>query len=69
MLCAQMDTLREQVREIRRELAARQERARGKAAKDPHAARADGYQALLERKLARAVAEIEQHVTRHQCQE
>ena len=69
MQCAQMDTLREQVREIRKELAGRRERARSKAAKDTHTARPDGYQALLERKLARAVAEIEQHVARHKCQE
>ena len=69
MQCAQMDTLREQVREIRNEISARREHARGKAKQDPLTTRADGYQALLERKLTRAVTEIEQHVARHNCQE
>jgi hypothetical protein len=69
MECAELLKLREQVRQIRQEMAARRERARDRAAKDPQPARSDGYQALLERKAARAVTEIEQHVARHQCQE
>jgi hypothetical protein len=69
MECAELKKLREQVREIRKEMAERRERARARAAKNPRPSRDDGYQALLERKAARAVAEIEQHVARHQCQD
>jgi hypothetical protein len=68
MECVELEKLREQVREIRKEMTTRREHARGRAEKNPLAARKDGYQALLERKLARAVAEIEQHVVQHQCQ-
>jgi hypothetical protein len=69
MECAELKTLREQVRGIRKEMTTRRERARERAAKNPQSSRDDGYQALLERKLGRAVAEIEQHVAHHQCQE
>jgi len=69
MECAELEKLRGQVRDIRKEMTARREHARAQAEKDPRSGRKDGYQALLERKLGRAVAEIEQHVTRHQCQE
>ena len=69
MDCAELERLREQAREIRKEMAARGEHARAMAGKNPQATRADGYQALLERKLTRAVTEIEQHVARHNCQE
>jgi hypothetical protein len=69
MECAELKKLREQVRDIRKEMAERREHARERAAKHPQSSRDDGYQALLERKVARAVAEIEQHVARHQCQE
>jgi hypothetical protein len=69
MECAELKTLRQQVRDIRKEIAERREHARDRAAKHPLPSRDDGYQALLERKLGRAVAEIEQHVARHQCQE
>lgn len=69
MECAELEKLRGLVREIRTEMDNRREHARSMAAKDPLAARKDGYQALLERKLGRAVAAIEQHVARHQCQE
>ena len=69
MQCAELEKLREQARELRKEMTARREHARGKAEKNPLASRNDGYRALLERKLGRVVAEIEQHVARHQCQE
>jgi uncharacterized Zn finger protein len=69
MECAELEKLREQVREIRKEISARRERVRSMSEQRPLAARKDGYQALLERKLGRAVADIEQHVARHQCQE
>jgi hypothetical protein len=69
MQCTDLEKLRGQVREIRKEMTTRREHARARAEKSSLAARPDGYQALLERKLGRAVAEIEQHVARHQCQE
>ena len=69
MECAELEKLRQQVRGLRKEMTTRQEHARARAAKDPLSARKDGYQGLLERKLGRAVAEIEQHLARHQCQE
>lgn len=69
MECAELEKLRGQVRQIRKEMTARRERARSMAEQRPLAARNDGCQALLERKLGRAVADIEQHVARHQCQE
>jgi hypothetical protein len=69
MECAELEKLRGQVRDIRKEMTTRHEHARSRAEKDPLSARKDGYQALLERKLGRAVAEIEQHLARHQCQE
>jgi hypothetical protein len=69
MECAELEKLRGQVREIRKEMTARRERARGRAEQNPQAARDDGYQALLERKLAHTVADIEQHVAQHKCQE
>lgn len=69
MECAELKKLRQQVRDIRQEMSARREHARSRAEKDPGTGRADGYQALLERKVARAVAEIEQHVARHRCQD
>ena len=69
MECAELKKLREQVRDIRKEMAARQEHAHERAAQNPLTTRDDGYQALLERKAARAVTEIEQHVARHKCQE
>ncbi len=69
MECAELKKLREQVRDIRKEMTARVEHARDRAAENPLPTRNDGYQALLERKVARAVAEIEQHVAQHGCQE
>ena len=69
MECAELKKLREQVRDIRKEVAARREHALERAAQNPLATRNNGYQALLERKVARAVAEIEQHVAQHRCQE
>ena len=69
MECAELKKLREQVRDIRKEMAARRGHARERAAQNPRPARNDGYQALLERKVARAVAEIEHHVAQHRCQE
>lgn len=69
MECTELAKLREQAREIRKEMAARREHGRARTEKDPLTARADGYRALLERKLGRVVTEIEQHVARHQCQE
>jgi hypothetical protein len=69
MECAELVKLREQAREIRKEMADRRERARGRAEKNPLAGRKDERQALLERKLGRTVTEIEQHVAQHQCQE
>ena len=69
MECAELEKLRGLVREIRKEMDARREHARSRAETDPLAARKDGYQGLLQRKLGRAVAAIEQHVAGHQCQE
>ena len=69
MECAELEKLREQVRDIRQEMTTRREHTRERAAKHPLPSRDDGYQALLERKLGRAVADIEQHVAQHQCQE
>ena len=69
MECAELKQLRQQVRDIRKEIAERREHSRERAAKNPQPSRDDGHQALLERKVARAVAEIEQHVAQHQCQE
>ena len=69
MECDELKVLREQVRDIRKEMTARREHARDMAERKPLPDRKDDYRALLERKLARAVAEIEQHVARHQCQE
>lgn len=69
MECAELKKLREQVREIRKEMTTRREHAHARAGKDPLAARSDGYQALLERKLGRTVADLEQHVAQHRCQE
>ena len=69
MECAELKKLREQVREIRKEMAERREHARARATKNPQPSRDDGYQALLERKAARGAAQIEQHVARHRCQE
>ncbi len=69
MECAELEKLRGQVREIRKEMTARREHARARAATDPLSDRKDGYKELLERKLGHAVADIEQHLARHQCQE
>lgn len=69
MECSELEKLREQVRDIRKEMTARVEHARDRAAKNPLPTRNDGYRALLERKVARAVAEIEQHVAQHHCQD
>ena len=69
MECAELKTLRQQVRDIRKEMAERREHSRERSAKHPLPSRDDGYQALLERKVARAVAQIEQHVAQHRCQE
>ena len=69
MECAELKKLREQVRDIRKEMAGRRGNARERAAKNPRSSREDGYRALLERKVARAVADLEQHVAQHHCQE
>ncbi len=69
MDCAELEKLREQVRDIRKQMGARREHARFLAEQNPLPDRKDDYQALLERKLAHAVAEIEQHAARHKCQE
>ncbi len=69
MECAELKKLRQQVRDIRKEMGARRERGRYMAEQSALAVRKDELQDLLERKLGRAVAAIEQHVARHQCQE
>jgi len=69
MQCAELEKLREQVRDIRKEMGARRERARYMAEQSDLVVRKNDFQDLLERKLARAVASIEQHVAQHQCQE
>jgi phage shock protein A len=69
MECAELAKLRGQVREIRKEMSARRERARYMAEQSDLAFSKDEYRDLLERKLVRTVADIEQHVARHQCQE
>lgn len=68
MECAELKKLREQVRQVQEEMAARRERARSLAAQRPMAGRKDELQDLLSRKLARTVAAIEQHVAGHKCQ-
>ena len=69
MECAEVKKLRQQVRDIRKEMSARRERGRYMAEQSALAFRKDEFQDLLERKLVRTVADIEQHVARHQCQE
>jgi hypothetical protein len=69
MQCPELEKLRDRVHEIQREMAARRERARYMAEQSAQAERKDEYQALLERKLGHTVADIEQHVARHHCQE
>ena len=69
MECAELEKLRGQVREIQKEMAARRERARSMAEQNPLAFGKDDYRGLLERRLERAAADIEQHVARHKCQE
>ena len=69
MECAELKKLREQVRDIRKEMAGRRERARYMAEQSALAFRKDEFQGLLERKLVHMVADIEQHVARHKCQE
>ena len=69
MECAELEKLREQVRGIRKEMETRRERARFLAAQNPLASGKDDYRGLLARKIEHAVADIEQHVARHKCQE
>ncbi len=69
MQCPELEKLREQVGELRLEMGARRERARYMAEQSALAVRKDEYRDLLERKLVRRVAQIEQHVAQHQCQE
>ena len=69
MECAELEKLRNQVREIQKEMAGRRERARYMAEQSALAFRKDEYQGLLERKLVHTVCDIEQHVARHKCQE
>ena len=69
MECAELEKLRKQVRDIQKEMAGRRERFRYMAEQSALAFRKDEYQGLLERKLAHTVADIEQHVARHKCQE
>ncbi len=69
MECAELEKLREQVRELRLEMGARRERARYMTEQSALAVRKDEMRDLLERKLVRTVAAIEQHVAQHHCQE
>ena len=69
MECAELEKLRGQVRLIRKEMTDRQERARSMARQKAPGVGKDDYRGLLERKLEHAVADIEQHVARHKCQE
>ena len=69
MECADLEKLRKQVRDIHKEMAGRRERARYMAEQSALAFRKDEFQGLLERKLAHTVADIQQHVARHKCQE
>jgi hypothetical protein len=67
--CAELKKLREQVRDIRKEMSARGERGRYMAEQSAQAFRKDELRDLLARKLGRAVAQLEQHVAQHRCQE
>ena len=69
MECAELEKLRGQVRAIRKEMTDRRERARSMAGQKAPGVGKDDYRGLLERKLERAAADIEQHVARHKCQE
>jgi hypothetical protein len=69
MECAELKKLREQVHAIRKEMAGRRERARYMAEQSATQVQRDELNDLLERKLAHTVADIEQHVARHRCQD